>query len=150
VAPLIRLASQDDRAPIEAIVRAAYGKYIPRMGREPMPMRDDYAALIDAQCVHVLEDNGTIQGLVVLMRETDTLMVHNVAVAPAAQGTGLGRLLLMFAERTARDCGYAPIRLYTNEAMTENIALYSRIGYVETHRGDEKQFHRVYFTKLLP
>lgn len=149
MAPLIRLAGQADRGSIEAIVRSAYGKYVTRMGREPMPMRDDYAALIDAQCVHVLDHNGVMKGVIVLMRETETLLLHNVAIAPEAQGMGLGRLLMAFAERTARDCGYTSIRLYTNEVMTENIALYTRIGYVETHRGDEQQFRRVYFTKLL-
>jgi hypothetical protein len=33
--------------------------------------------------------------------------------------------MLQFAERLAVDRGYRYIRLYTNEAMTENIALYS-------------------------
>ena len=33
--------------------------------------------------------------------------------------------------------------------MTENIALYSRIGYVETHRAEEKGLRRVYMTKSL-
>jgi hypothetical protein len=34
--------------------------------------------------------------------------------------------------------------------MTENIALYGRIGYVETARVTEKGFDRVYMTKHLP
>jgi len=33
--------------------------------------------------------------------------------------------------------------------MTENIALYSRIGYVETYRAEEKGLRRVHMTKLL-
>ena len=33
--------------------------------------------------------------------------------------------------------------------MTENIALYSRIGYVETHRAEEKKLRRVYMAKRL-
>jgi hypothetical protein len=33
--------------------------------------------------------------------------------------------------------------------MTENLALYSRLGYVETHRGEEKGFPRVYMAKRL-
>jgi ribosomal protein S18 acetylase RimI-like enzyme len=55
----------------------------------------------------------------------------------------------MFAERSARDAGYKSIRLYTHEKMTQNIALYSRIGYVETHRGEEKGLRRVYMIKAL-
>jgi ribosomal protein S18 acetylase RimI-like enzyme len=56
---------------------------------------------------------------------------------------------LEFAEQAAIKAGYRSIQLYTNEAMTENIALYSRIGYVETHRGEEKGLRRVYMTKQL-
>jgi hypothetical protein len=33
--------------------------------------------------------------------------------------------------------------------MTENLALYSRLGYVETHRGEEKGYSRVYMEKRL-
>jgi hypothetical protein len=33
--------------------------------------------------------------------------------------------------------------------MTENIALYSRIGYVETRRVTEKGYDRVYMTKRV-
>jgi hypothetical protein len=33
--------------------------------------------------------------------------------------------------------------------MTENIALYGRIGYAETHRATEKGLNRVYMAKPL-
>jgi ribosomal protein S18 acetylase RimI-like enzyme len=45
--------------------------------------------------------------------------------------------------------GWQEIRLYTNASMTENIALYRKIGYVETARVNEKGFDRVYMTKRL-
>jgi ribosomal protein S18 acetylase RimI-like enzyme len=57
--------------------------------------------------------------------------------------------MMAFAESTARAAGYRCIRLYTNEAMTENIGLYSRLGYVETHRAEEKGLRRVYMAKTL-
>lgn len=77
------------------------------------------------------------------------MLLDNVAVDPIRQGSGVGRKLLAFAEQAALKAGYRSIRLYTNEAMTENIALYARIGYVETHRGEEKGLRRVYMTKQL-
>src|SRR6185312_9837699 len=43
---VIRRAEPEDRAAIESIVRAAYAVYIPRIGKPPGPMLDDYAALI--------------------------------------------------------------------------------------------------------
>ncbi len=57
--------------------------------------------------------------------------------------------MLEFAERAALALGYRSIKLYTNEAMTENIGLYSRMGYVETHRAEEKGLRRVYMAKPL-
>ena len=64
-------------------------------------------------------------------------------------GQGLGRELLMFAEGRAIDAGFQRIRLYTNEAMIENIKLYRRIGYAETHRAEEHGLRRVYMTKAV-
>ena len=145
----IRLAAADDRAEIEAIVRDAYSIYIPRMGREPGPMLDDYAALIAARRVHVVEADGAILGVVVLIPESDAMLLDNVAVRPEAKGRGYGRLLITFAERTTREAGYGTIRLYTHETMTENIALYEGIGFIETHRGEERDLRRVYMAKRL-
>jgi hypothetical protein len=68
---------------------------------------------------------------------------------PTAQGSGFGGRLLAFAEDAARQAGYRVIRLYTNAAMTENIARYLRIGYVETRRDGEKGFRRVYMEKQI-
>jgi GNAT superfamily N-acetyltransferase len=49
---------------------------------------------------------------------------------PSYRGKGLGRSLLEFAEGEARRAGFDSIYLYTHEKMTENLAIYSRIGYV--------------------
>ena len=52
-------------------------------------------------------------------------------IAPAARGLGLGRRLLGELERTAREAGVVVLRLETNRALSEAIALYKRSGYVE-------------------
>jgi ribosomal protein S18 acetylase RimI-like enzyme len=147
--PDIRIAGRNDISAVEAVINAAYSHYVVRIGRKPAPMLDDYAALIREEKVHVIEYEGAIRGVLVLIPETEALLLDNVAIAPAAQGLGLGRKLLEFAERAAKEAGYRSIRLYTNEAMTEYIALYARIGYRETHRSEEKGLRRVYMTKPL-
>jgi len=147
--PTLRLATPADLATVQEIARAAYGHYIARIGREPGPMLDDYAALIGAGRVHVVEQDGGVEGFVVLIPQEDAMLLDNVAVAPDAQGAGLGRLMMAFAEWAAVEAGYGAIKLYTNEAMTENIALYARIGYAETHRAEEKGLRRVYMRKPL-
>ena len=145
-----RLALGSELQVVEDIVRTAYSHYLPRIGRKPGPMLDDYRFLIEEGRVYVIEHDGVIQGILVLIPQIDAMLLDNVAVAPAAQGLGLGRKLLKFAEQEAVAAGFRSIRLYTNEAMTENIALYSRVGYSETQRVEEKGLRRIYMAKPLP
>ena len=148
--PDFRLATEDDLPVVQGIVRAAYRHYIARIGRMPAPMQDDYAALIAAGRVWVAELAGAVRGILVLIPRGDAMLLDNIAVAPDAQGRGLGRRMLDFAEAAALQAGYGAIRLYTNEAMTENIRLYTRAGYAEeTHRAEEKGLRRVYMRKGL-
>ncbi|WP_421558468.1 GNAT family N-acetyltransferase [Pseudomonas canadensis] len=146
---MMRPATAADVAAIEAIVQAAYSPYIERIGREPGPMLEDYRQLVQNAGVHVLENAGSVQGFIILLDDGDTLLLDNLAVAPDAQGLGYGRLLMDFAECQALNAGRATIRLYTNEAMNENITLYTRRGYVETHWAEEHGLRRVYMTKQL-
>lgn len=145
----IRLAQPGDLAAVEAIVQAAYSRYITVIGQKPGPMLDDYAALIAKSCVHVLVADNEVVGILVLLPDNGAMLLDNVAVHPDRHGRGYGRALIAFAEKFARERGFKAIRLYTNEVMAENIDLYERLGFVETHRGQEKGFRRVYMTKLL-
>jgi N-acetylglutamate synthase-like GNAT family acetyltransferase len=146
---MIRPAHAADVAAVSALVKDAYSIYLARNGKVPGPMRDDYAALIADQRVHVLEANGEIVGLVVLIPEARAMLLDNVAVHPRAQGRGFGVRLIAFAEQRARAAGLPALRLYTQDIMTENLALYSRLGFVETHRAKEIGLNRVYMTKAL-
>jgi GNAT superfamily N-acetyltransferase len=144
-----RPARPDEATALRDLVRAAYAKYVPRLNREPAPMLDDYAARIAAHQAWVLEEAGALVGALILEDEPDALMLYNIAVSPDAQGRGVGRRLIAFTEAEARRRGHALLRLYTNELMTENVAMYPRLGFTETHRGSEAGHRRVYFEKRL-
>lgn len=58
-------------------------------------------------------------------------MLHRMWVAPTARGLGVGRQLLEELERNAREHGVTAVRLETNSALPEAIALYRRCGYLE-------------------
>ena len=146
---MIRPAQPGDRAAVEAIVRAAYSVYIERIGKPPGPMLDDYTRLIDEGAVSVTDADDAIAALIVLVPKPDHLLLDNIAVHPDRQGQGLGRRLIAFAENEARRLGYAELRLYTHATMTENIALYTRLGFAETRRGRETGYDRVFMTKRL-
>jgi len=147
---MLRTALPEDRAAVEAIVDAAYSVYVQRIGKPPGPMLDDYAGLIASGAVSVLEDpDGVIAALIVLLPKPDHLRLDNIAVRPDRQGQGLGRRLITFAESKARGLGYPELRLYTHEKMAENIALYTRLGFRETGRGQESGYDRVFITKPI-
>ena len=145
----IRPAAGPDADTVALITAEAYQHYVPRIGREPSPMLTDYAGAVRAGHAWVAEDDGQAAGIVVVELHPDHLLVENIAVRPAAQGRGVGRLLLAWAEELAAELGYAEVRLYTHETMTENIAYYPRRGYTETHRGGQDGYRRVFFRKQL-
>jgi glutathione S-transferase len=146
---MIRLAQPHEADVVRDVVHAAYEHYVDRIGRPPGPMQDDYARRITDQQAWVLEDAGKIVGILVLEATAAGLLLDNIAILPEYQGKGYGRALMQFAEAEASRLGYQDICLYTHVLMTENIALYRRVGYVETHRISEKGFDRVYMTKGL-
>jgi ribosomal protein S18 acetylase RimI-like enzyme len=146
---VIRAAVPADVPAIAELVREAYALYVPRIGRQPAPVTADHAGLVAAGRTSVLEADGVLAGVIVLIPGDDHLLVENVAVAPAMQGRGLGRELMSYAELRAGELGFGELRLYTNELMTENLALYPTLGYTETGRREEHGFRRVYFSKRL-
>jgi GNAT superfamily N-acetyltransferase len=144
-----RIAVPTDADSVARIARDAYAHYTSRIGRPPAPMTADYVDLIVRGTVWVAESGAQLLGLLVLVDRPDHLLLDNIAVGPDAQGRGVGALLLKLAEREGLRRGHTEIRLYTNEAMTENLDYYPRRGYRETHRGAQDGYQRVYFTKTL-
>jgi GNAT superfamily N-acetyltransferase len=145
----VRRARAEEAPTVQALVAAAYHPYIARIGKPPGPMLDDYASRIADGQVWVLEQDGQICAILVLEEQDDGLMLDNVAVAPDWQGKGLGRVMIGFAADEARRRGFTVLLLYTHVLMTENIALYGRVGFTETHRVREKGFERVYMRLKL-
>jgi ribosomal protein S18 acetylase RimI-like enzyme len=145
----LRPATPGDVSRLTALVQAAYGHYVARIGGPPRPLTDDYSAVVASRNATVSERGGEIVGLIVCGAGEEGFVVDNVAVDPAHQGTGVGRELLEFAEEAARRAGFNSIYLYTHEKMTENLALYRRIGYVEYDRRPFGQASVVYLRKGL-
>src|SRR5215469_4514720 len=94
---MIRTATEDDVARIVEIARAAYIKYVPRMGREPPPMLADFAAEVAAGHVVVIEIARAVGGYLISWPKMEAYFIDNIAVDPAHQGLGLGRQLMEYA-----------------------------------------------------
>jgi GNAT superfamily N-acetyltransferase len=145
----LRPAVPADVDVIRAVAVAAYEGYVSRIGQMPAPMIADYDRSVRDGNVWSVVEGTEVAGFTVLIVAQDHLLLENVAVLPSKQGRGIGTLLLDLAEQQARLHGLREVRLYTNEAMTENLAYYPSRGYVETHRAQQDGFNRVYFHKAL-
>lgn len=143
----VRPALATDLADIQSCAVRAYTKYVERMGREPAPMHADFANQIAKGCVDIATCESRFAGYVVFYPEGDHVHLENVAVLPEYSGRGVGKHLIEHVERATREAGYEAVELYTNEAMTENLAMYLKIGYVEIDRRGEAGFNRVFFRK---
>ena len=143
----LRRATADDLPAIKAVIGAAYARYLTRMDKPPAPMLRDYGPSVEAGTTWVT--GSPITAVLTLDSRSDHLYVENIAVDPSAQGRGLGRALMEFAEQEAARRGLNRIALVTHEAMTENQAIYARLGYTETGRRSEDGYRRIYLEKPL-
>lgn len=147
---MIRQAIENDEQAIRACAEEAYAPYIALIGRKPAPMLADYRGQIAAGHVHVVTDvSGRLLGFIVFFAAGRHMLLENVAVCKAASGQGIGKSLMQFCEREALRLGLVGVRLYTNEKMTDNLAIYPRLGYREVERRVENGFNRVFFEKTV-
>lgn len=146
-----RRAVAADAARIEVLSHAAYATFVERIGRKPEPLTVDYAEVIGNSDAWVAAlESGDIVGVLIMKPANDHLLIWSVAVAQQAQRGGIGRRLLALAEREALRAGLPEIRLYTNEKMVENIALYERRGYAVTQRVVRADRVLVHMSKKVP
>ncbi len=145
--PVPRPATPSDLPGIERVIGRAYARYADLLDRPPAPVLHDYQPEVAAGYVWVLGE--PIAGVIVLIERDDSLLIENVAVDPAAQGRGLGRVLLEFAERQAVGRGLPRLTLYTNEVMTESLAVYLRLGYQEVDRRHQNGYRRIFLVKAV-
>jgi pantothenate kinase/N-acetylglutamate synthase-like GNAT family acetyltransferase len=150
-AVVLRRARASDAEPLRRLVDEAYGRYVERIGRLPLPMSADPLERVTRHETWLLDAGAGAPpaGVLELIARPDHLWVENVAVADAWRGRGAGRRLLAFAEGEAVVRGCPEIRLETNEHFTENLAIYARRGYRETGRVPYLGTDRVQLTKRL-
>jgi 2-methylisocitrate lyase-like PEP mutase family enzyme/GNAT superfamily N-acetyltransferase len=134
----LRPATPADAPAITALARKAYARWTELIGVPPVPVVADYPAMLADQSHWegwVLPGkHNALEAALILHIEPDKFDVYNITVDESAAGQGVGRQLMLFAERRARERGYREISLYTNVKMLSNRAFYGRLGYEETGR----------------
>ncbi len=97
---------------------------------------------IERQHLWVAERLGALDGIAALTQDQDpeyadadwdatepALVVHRLAVAPAAQGRGVAGTLLAQAEHEARALGLRTLRVDTNSENAATQRLFPKLGY---------------------
>ena len=94
--------------------------------------------------------DGLPVGCVGLKGAGETLAeVKRLWIAPAARGLGLGRRLMAEIEAAARGLAITTLRLDTNRALTEALALYRGSGWREIARFNDDPYPDAFFEKNL-
>lgn len=127
----MRTAVRGEATAIKALVRAAYAKWLPIVGREPRPMWADYVKALRTHRFDLIENDGQLVALIETEAREGHTWIENIAVLPEWQGKGLGKQLLAHAEDLARAAGLPEVRLLTNGKMEANRRLYAAVGYTE-------------------
>ena len=144
-----RTATSKDAQLIRDVVRSAYAKWIPIIGRDPQPMNADYERAVREHQIDLMYVDTKMVGLVETMLRDDHLWIENVAVRPVDQGEGFGQRLLAHAERKAIAAGRKEVRLLTNAAFEANVALYEKAGYLIVRSEPSMGGTTVYMSKKL-
>ena len=144
-----RRATLADAGDVAALTQAAYAPWVPVIGREPLPMTVDYRIAVQTNQIDLLHQEGVLVALVEMVPKADHLWLENVAVAPAHQGRGLGRVLIAHAEDVARATGTPELRLLTNAAFAANLRFYAALGFTEERRAPFRGGTTVHFHKRL-
>ncbi len=128
--PQLITAGPGDQARVRDLVRRAYARWVPVIGREPRPMQADYARAVVEHRIDLLVDGGDLVGLIETDLRSGHLWIENIAVHPDRQGRGLGTQLIAHAVGLARAAGRRELQLLTNAAFLANVRLYERLGFV--------------------
>jgi GNAT superfamily N-acetyltransferase len=145
----IRRTDASDAGRVRALTHSSYAKWIPVIGREPLPMAADYERAVRDHIVDLMFVGTELAGLVETVNQGDHLLIENVAIGPAFQRKGYGGLLVAHAEQVARSLQLPELRLYTNAQFAGNVDFYHQHGFAVDREEPFKGGITVYMSKRV-
>jgi GNAT superfamily N-acetyltransferase len=136
---VIERAGVGDAGEILTVQRAAYvaeahlygDPFIPALVESLEQMRKVLGG--DAVVYKAVADGRRVVGAVRAQFSERTCLVGRLVVAPDMQGCGIGRRLMEALEKDVAERADACV-LFTGHLSEDNLRLYRRLGYSETHR----------------
>ncbi len=145
----LRPADKTDIGRIRQIAEAAYGTYRKDLPKPPSALTDDYALLIADDAVFVAEGRDGVAGFAVLLPLHHALMVHSLAVDPAMQRQGAGKMLINLAAGHAASLNLQALEASVEKAMLPVIAWLGRNGFAAIRSPGPGGYQRYYFRREL-
>ena len=105
--------------------------------------RPEEARYLHIGCVEML-DNKLVGGLMLAPVDDSTIRLMQVAVDTIYQGEGIGRDLVKYAEKRAKEAGYSKIVMH---AMLFVVDFYEKMGY--RAEGDVFEEQGITFLKMV-
>lgn len=92
---------------------------------------DAFRAKAAAESLILVEEGGNLVGCAFAALRDDCVYVGKVAVAHAARGKGVARLMFAAAEALARQHGLGFLELQTRVELVEHHATFAALGFVK-------------------
>ncbi len=105
--------------------------------------RDKEAGYLHIGCIESLDDK-LIAGLILAPVNDKEIRLMQVSVDPKYQGEGVGRDLVKYAEKRAKEAGYKRIIMH---AMLSVVDFYEKIGFKQ--EGDLFEEKGITFLKMV-
>jgi GNAT superfamily N-acetyltransferase len=151
-------ARLEERDPADPAARACLERYYAELdARFPggfqvqLSADPDAADLVRPRGCFLVAYDGTVAVGCIALKGTDKgyAEIKRMWIAEQARGSGLARQLMARAEVVARELGITLLRLDTNSALTDAIAIYRHWGWTEIPRFNADPYAEVFFEKAL-
>ena len=152
---MLRLEERDPGDPAARACLAAYyaelnarfaGGFQVELSRDP-----DAADLVRPRGVFIVAFGGDQPVGCIALKGTDKgyAEIKRMWIASSQRGSGLANRLMERAEGAARELGVSLLRLDTNSALTDAIAIYRHWGWREIPRFNDDPYAEVFFEKSV-
>jgi GNAT superfamily N-acetyltransferase len=135
----IRMATSADRPRIIPVVNAAFaieafidGPRIDDAQMAELMQSGEFLILEDDAALE--DDAGRVIASIYVELRSDREYLGMLAVDPARQGLGLGRVMVVAAESHCRDRGCRQMDIAVLSPRAEIVPFYNKLGYFETAR----------------
>ncbi len=128
----------------DELVQLRYKILLEPLGLKFLDMhRNKEANYLHIGCIEQLDDK-LVGGLILAPLDNETIRLMQVAVETRYQGEGIGRELVKYAEKRAKEAGFSKIIMH---AMLSVVTFYEKMGYIQ--EGEIFEENGITFAKMV-